>query len=310
MFLAFFSGLLVLICSGWRADSFKSYAFLLGMVSMFVIGLVDDLKSLSAGMKLIFQVGIALVMVLAGHRIDLGWVDSFVGLSVSGIITIFWIVGVTNSLNMIDGMDGLAAGISFLVLISMSVMSMATRSESGLSVFAIPLAGVCLGFLRYNFFPAKVFMGDGGSLLLGFALAMLSLAQAESVGDSGLLLNCIVVLGVPVFDFGFSVMRRALMGENIFKADKDHLHHRIHAAGCSHRRTVIILYGITLFFCAVSLGGLYYGVNSSMVVALIYLAAVMVMGLKLGWIRQIVIFQRLRLRKRWRVNVGSVEGAE
>ncbi|MDM8008517.1 MAG: MraY family glycosyltransferase [Phycisphaerae bacterium] len=215
---------------------------------IFIVGLIDDVVGLRARHKLLAQVAAALVLYLSGTRIDsisltedvvieLGWL--------SLPATILWVTAITNAVNLIDGLDGLAAGISAVACGVVAVIAMRASLPIA-SVFMLAFLGSLIGFLVFNFNPAKIFLGDCGSLFLGFVLAgcsMLSAAKYATVAGLGLPL---VALGVPLFDTFFSMLRRILERRSLFAPDRRHIHHRLLERGLAHRQAVLVLYGVTL----------------------------------------------------------------
>ncbi len=230
----------------------KLFALAAGSLIIAATGLLDDLRDLKPRTKLICQIVAALVLILGGVRITF-FTDPFnayglVALKVLMVpVTLFWIVGITNTVNLIDGLDGLAAGVSMIC--ALSLMAIAGRfGNAHVSLIAAILAGVCLGFLPYNFNPASVFMGDVGALFLGFVLSYISI---EGVMKSTALITVVfpvLILGVPIFDTTFAIIRRILSGRNVMSADKGHLHHRLLAKGLTQRETVSCLYLISAVF--------------------------------------------------------------
>ena len=177
-----------------------------------------------------------------GHMIYLGlW---------AAPLTVLWIVGVTNAINWIDGLDGLAAGVCAIAAMTLALMAVQS-GQPALALLAASLCGSLLGFLRYNFNPAKIFMG-GGALFVGFTLAAIAAAGAFKVAAAMAIMVPILVLGVPIFDTAFVIIRRFLSGHPIYQADKSHLHHRLLARGFTHRQTVVILYIVSLGLSAVA----------------------------------------------------------
>ena len=163
---------------------------------------------------------------------------------VSLIVTVVWIVGITNTINLIDGLDGLAAGVSFIATMVIAYIAyIHGRYEIAMAFMAI--AGSCLGFLPYNFHPAKIFMGDAGALFLGFMIASISVMSPMKSATVIATILPIFVLALPIFDTAFAILRRFLSGKPIMQADKGHLHHRIMAVGMGQKRTVLTLYVIS-----------------------------------------------------------------
>jgi UDP-GlcNAc:undecaprenyl-phosphate GlcNAc-1-phosphate transferase len=163
-----------------------------------------------------------------------------------------WIIGVSNAVNLIDGLDGLAGGVSAIAALTMGIVAL-LQGQAEVTIVALVLVAAIMGFLPYNFYPAKTFMGDGGSNFLGFTLACLAImGTAKSAALISLLIP-IVILGIPIFDTFFAIIRRINNKAPIFRPDKHHLHHRLMALGMSHCRSVLIIYGVSGFFGAVAI---------------------------------------------------------
>ena len=162
-------------------------------------------------------------------------------------ITLFWIVGVTNAVNLIDGLDGLAAGVSSIAAICLMILSMFSPNPIGpvAAILMAALAGSCLGFLPYNFNPAKIFMGDTGSTFLGFVLAVSSIQGLIKGYTAVTILIAVLVLALPIFDTTFAILRRIISRRPIMEADRGHIHHRLVDKGYSQKQAVITLYGIS-----------------------------------------------------------------
>ncbi|MBP2001796.1 UDP-GlcNAc:undecaprenyl-phosphate GlcNAc-1-phosphate transferase [Paenibacillus shirakamiensis] len=227
------------------------WAFLVGGTMIVVMGALDDKFDLSAKLKLLIQIAAACVVVF-GFDIKIEFVNfpfsSYASVEtwMSVPFTILWIVGVTNAINLIDGLDGLAAGVSAIAIGTITVMAFIMGNEVT-AVLCLLLLGSILGFLYFNFHPAKIFMGDSGSLFLGFSLAMLSLLGFKQVAIVSFL-TPLILIGVPLSDTMFAIVRRWMQKKPIFSADKGHLHHCLRELGFSHRQTVLIIYGIAAFF--------------------------------------------------------------
>lgn len=228
-------------------------SILIGGTIIVISGIIDDIKGLSPRMKFAFQIGAAVVLILGDVKIDAltnpfsrtSYLIPLNGFSIP--LTIFWVVGITNTLNLIDGLDGLAAGVAMIA--SLSFLFVANKfGYTSVMIMSSIVAGSCLGFLPYNFNPAKIFMGDTGALFLGFMLAALSIEGVmKSVATIAVVVP-IIILGVPIFDTTFAIFRRLLNGKSIAEADKGHLHHRLLKMGFSQKKTVIILYSISAVF--------------------------------------------------------------
>lgn len=225
---------------------------LVGAVLIVLIGFLDDMLEITAKAKASGQLVAALVVVLwGGLQIEfinlpfLGQLD-FGYMSIP--ITVIWIIGITNAINLIDGLDGLAAGVSTIALIAITVMA-AMMGDVFVAATASILAASLLGFLFFNFHPAKIFMGDTGSLFLGFMISVLALLGFKNVAVVSLVIP-IIMLGVPISDTFFAIVRRVRLKQSITAADKSHLHHCLLRAGFSHRQAVLTIYGIAILFGA------------------------------------------------------------
>jgi UDP-GlcNAc:undecaprenyl-phosphate/decaprenyl-phosphate GlcNAc-1-phosphate transferase len=246
------------------ADSTAPIGVVLGAIIIYVVGQVDDLREVSPPAKLAGSVLAGSVLSLAGVTILFFRVPfaGLVGLSpdLSALVTVIWVVGMSTAINYIDGLDGLAAGIVFIAsgafllyadrLVDVGVIA---ASNPG-PVIAAAVVGACIGFLPHNFHPAKIFMGDAGALLLGLlmAAATISVGGNTNLPFSGQvfffyapLVIPVVILGVPIIDTAFSIVRRASKGKGVAVADKDHLHHRLMRLGHGQRRSVLILWAWT-----------------------------------------------------------------
>lgn len=216
---------------------------LVGGSIMFLLGLVDDIYDLSPKFKLIIQVGAALIAFLLGVRIEIlfnPFGEAFSLGILSLPITLIWLVGLSNAMNFIDGVDGLAAGVSTICAATLCIVAIYTHQPISALVAAI-LAGSMMGFLVFNLHPARIFMGDSGALLAGFTLAGLSVTGVLKSLTVTMLLP-ILILVVPILDISYSVFRRVMKGANPLKADSEHIHHKLLKAGFSHNRIAIILY--------------------------------------------------------------------
>ncbi|MDB9315170.1 MraY family glycosyltransferase [Spirulina sp. CS-785/01] len=227
----------------------------LGSVCFFCIGLADDLFSLSPFSRLLMQGGIATLAWGLGVRIDFLSVP-FDGLIQVGVlslpITIVWLVGMANAINWIDGLDGLAAGVSGIAAVVMLITTLFMEQPAA-ALMAAALAGGALGFLRYNFNPAQIFMGDGGAYFMGFTLAgvgVIGLVKTTAVTS---VLLPYLILAVPIVDMSAVIISRICQGKSPFFADKRHLHHRLLNAGISQRLTVLFIYSLTLWVGSLAL---------------------------------------------------------
>lgn len=260
---------------------------LLGGTLIVIIGLIDDYKNLPAKVKLLGQIMAACVVVYFDVRIDVitdPFGDYLYLEYLAAPATVFWIVGLTNTVNLIDGLDGLAAGVSTIA--SITIMLVALQEDVMIvALFTAALAGAALGFLRYNFNPAKIFMGDTGSMFLGFILAGISVIGAVKCTATIALIVPILALGLPIMDTTFAIIRRYRGGVPIFKPDKGHLHHRLLDLGFSQRQAVLLMYVISalLGLSAVALNEVSGGM--SIVIVVCVLLVVFLGARKLGIFR-------------------------
>lgn len=212
------------------------------------LGLIDDYKNLPAKVKLAGQIVAAAVLVI-GFDVRIDFISDPFGdylyLEWFAVpATIFWIVGITNTVNLIDGLDGLAAGVSTIASVTIFLVAM-EKSFFLVAVLTATLAGAACGFLRYNFNPARIFMGDTGSMFLGFMLSGISVVGAVKSAATIALIVPILALGIPILDTTFAIIRRYRGGVPIFKPDKGHLHHRLLAMGFTQRQAVLLMYVIS-----------------------------------------------------------------
>ncbi len=246
IFFGFMASMLLFVPLG--ADK---QGMLLGAVIIVVLGMLDDKYALPAKPKFLVQIAAALIAVLAGNRIEvlsnpnifspdpvwvLGWL--------SYPVTVIWIVAITNAVNLIDGLDGLACGVSTISAATMLVIALLV-SELDVAIMMAALAGACIGFLPYNFNPAKIFMGDTGATFLGFIMATVSV---EGMFKQYTIISFVVpflMLGLPIFDVCFAVVRRVSHGQSPMQPDRGHVHHRLIDMGFSQKQAVGVLYVIS-----------------------------------------------------------------
>jgi UDP-GlcNAc:undecaprenyl-phosphate/decaprenyl-phosphate GlcNAc-1-phosphate transferase len=217
---------------------------------IFLVGVIDDMYTLSPKYKLLGQILAALVVVKTGlliEFIELPFIGKFdLGLFTYPI-TILWIIAITNAINLIDGLDGLAAGISSIVIGTIAIMA-GLNGNFLILTLSLMVLGSTIGFLLYNFHPAKIFMGDTGALLLGYFIAILSLLGLYKSVTLFSFVVPILILGVPLFDTTFAIIRRIANKRPISAPDKGHLHHRLLSLGISHRKTVLSMYLLSIMF--------------------------------------------------------------
>ncbi|MFS0783711.1 glycosyltransferase family 4 protein [Bacillus sp. 1P06AnD] len=278
IFISFLIGLAVL-----RPQQEHTMAILIGACIIIIIGVLDDMMELSAKVKFIGQIAAALIVVLSGVQVE------YINLPFDGQLhlgmlsvplTIIWIVGVTNAINLIDGLDGLAAGVSTIALITISAMAMLKGDIFVVSIGAI-LIGSTLGFLKYNFHPAKIFMGDTGALFLGFMISVLSLLGFKNVTMVSLIVP-VIILGVPISDTFFAIIRRIVHKKPLSAPDKSHLHHCMLRLGYSHRQTVLIIYAMAASFGLAAIIFSMSTVWGAMIIGVILLLAIEIFVEKVG----------------------------
>lgn len=256
-FFAPITGLLIYInkFSHSLTDDFGRIAALyIGGAMTLLLGVYDDIRGADALKKLAAQSAIAVVVFALGYRIEvlnvpaLGVVD--LGYF-SFPVTCLWVVAIMNAMNLIDGLDGLASGVSFIALMTIFIMSVMDGNHLA-GLFTASLAGAVLGFWFFNFNPASIFMGDSGSLFLGFVLSIMSIS-ATYKGSIALGILPVIALGIPVLDIFMAVIRRTAGGRSIFKADREHIHHRLLSLGLSQRQVVAIIYTFCLLLSMMAL---------------------------------------------------------
>ncbi len=266
------------------------FSVIIGGSIIVVSGVIDDMKGLSPKKKILFQLAAGLVLVIGDVKVDFvtnpfSVNDTLIYLKWFSIpITLFWVVGITNTINLIDGLDGLAAGVAMIS--SFSLMLVAAKFGYGnVIILSAILGGACLGFLPYNFNPAKIFMGDTGALFLGFMLAAISIEGVmKSIATIAIIVP-IIILGVPIFDTTFAIFRRLLNGQSITSADKGHLHHRLLNRGFSQRKTVLILYGISTLFGLFAVLVAKYNSHQAIYLSVVLFIAAVFLAIKMGLFR-------------------------
>ena len=226
---------------------------LLGAILIVVVGAIDDVLNLNAWLKFCVQIVAAVIAVLSGVIINvvsnplLITGEQAITIGILAVpVTILWIVGVTNSVNLIDGLDGLACGVSAIASLSMLVVSMlVSEANSNVAVILAALCGGCLGFIPYNLNPAKIFMGDTGALLLGYVLATASVIGMFKFYAIVTFILPVLALAVPLSDTIFAFTRRIMRGQSPFHADRGHFHHKLLDMGLSQKQAVAVLYAVS-----------------------------------------------------------------
>ncbi len=234
----------------------KIWAVIIGSIFYFGIGFADDLLNLTPISRLFMQTTVAAACWFAGVRIDFLSVPFHTLIQVEYLslpVTVIWLVGMANAINWIDGVDGLAAGVSGIAAVVMLVVTLFMK-EPAAALIAAALAGGALGFLRYNFNPAQIFMGDGGAYFMGFTLAAVGVIGLVKTTAITALLVPYLILAVPILDMSAVIFSRISKGKSPFMADKSHLHHWLLQAGISQRQTVLFIYALTLWVGSLAMG--------------------------------------------------------
>lgn len=216
---------------------------LIGSLALLLLGILDDVLPIPAWIKFILQIGIVLIPIHSGLLMQSVWTPfGHISFGIFAIpITVMWIVGITNTMNLIDGSDGLAAGISAIAGIILSITAVQTGQIEA-AYITTAIAGACIAFLRYNFAPAQIFMGDSGSMSLGYFLATISIMGVLKSTITLAFLIPVLVLGIPIIDLFLSIGRRLLAGKNIFHADTQHVHHWLLTKGLSKSQVAGVIY--------------------------------------------------------------------
>jgi UDP-GlcNAc:undecaprenyl-phosphate GlcNAc-1-phosphate transferase len=264
-----------------RAYKAEIFLTLIPATLVLLFGIYDDVRGANATVKLSGLGLIATLFFLMGGRIEglhLPFIGSFhLPLILSYLLTVVWLVGIANAFNLIDGIDGLASGaalFSSLVILTISFAS----GHSLMIVFSLILCGALAGFLRYNFNPASIFLGDSGSLFVGFSLAALSVIESQKATTTVAVAIPILAFGLPVVDTGVTIARRLISGKPLFQGDKEHIHHMLIARGWSQQRAALVLYAACVAFGLMAI--LFTSASSPLIaLALFVLAVVTVVGL-------------------------------
>lgn len=228
----------------------SEYGIIVGATIILIGGILDDMYEMKPRQKLAFQIISVICLIVSGVKVSiltnpLSNTDTFVNIGWLSIpFTILWVVGITNAINLIDGLDGLAAGVAFISSMTILIVALMNGRMQPAALTAV-LAGSILGFIPYNFNPASIFMGDTGAQLLGFLLAAISIQGAIKSAAAFAIAVPILALGLPIYDTLFAMIRRKINGKPIMQADRGHLHHRLLDLGLTQRQAVIIMYLIS-----------------------------------------------------------------
>jgi UDP-GlcNAc:undecaprenyl-phosphate/decaprenyl-phosphate GlcNAc-1-phosphate transferase len=263
-------------------------AISLGGMVILLLGIWDDLKTLSAKTKLIVQMFAAIIVISSGLLIEVVHVP-ILGVYNIGFLsyplTLLWIVGITNSINLIDGLDGLATGVSSIILITIGSLAL-IHGKALILTFCVILLGSLLGFLFYNFNPAKIFLGDMGALFIGYSISVISLLGLYKSVTLFSIFVPLLLLGVPLFDTLFAIIRRSVNQTGIMSPDKNHLHHRLMSKGLSHRNTVLFIYGMGLTFSIIAITSAYTPLLGTIIILLVLLVFLELLAEAIGLVNE------------------------
>ncbi|WP_423188916.1 glycosyltransferase family 4 protein [Alkalibacterium sp. f15] len=255
IYLAFFFSIFVL----QPVELSISFPIFIAATIVLLTGIVDDIKEISPKAKMLGLIVAAMIIVYANDLtvvqvsvpfMDFVYLPTWIGFP----ITIFWVLAITNSINLIDGLDGLASGISIIALGTMGIIGVFFLENTSFitSIMIFTLVGAIIGFLPYNFYPAKIYLGDTGALFLGFMISVMSLYGLKNVTLITLIIP-IVILGIPITDTVYAMLRRKLNSMPMSSADRHHMHHRLMTLGLTHKQTVLVIYLIAGIFSMIAL---------------------------------------------------------
>ncbi|MBF7096139.1 glycosyltransferase family 4 protein [Alkalibacter mobilis] len=271
IFGAFYAGHLL-----FRYPHYQFNAIFIGSLIILVTGIIDDIFDLSPKIKLLAQFTAASVVIFYGQLYFRSFTFPFIGVVDPGylgcVVAYLWIIGMTNAINLIDGLDGLASGVSSITFLTMYYLA-AQMNDYFIMTYALILAGSTMGFLIYNFHPAKIFMGDTGAMFLGYIISVMALMGFRNATFISFVVP-VLILGVPVFDTLFAIIRRKLSGKSVIEADKGHLHHVLMAQNASQTKSVLIIYGISILFSLVAI--VYNTISAQMGVVLVVCVYLMI----------------------------------
>ena len=292
-----------------RDPEWLNYVIAVGGGSLVIVGLglYDDLKGANAYQKLAVQILVAGFVWGLGVRIDV--IGLFGNRFETGVlslpITMFWILVVINAMNLIDGLDGLASGVAFMAILPNLVLGIYNHNVV-MMVLMAALGGAILGFLIYNFRPASIFMGDTGSMFLGFVLATGSILDNVKSTTTVSMIAPVLALGLPIMDVLLAVFRRSMAGTPLFHADNDHVHHRLIKRGLSHRQAVLVLYGVSFFLAVGAIASVF--MRGKMAAGLVFVLALGV-GLfirRLGYLWTLPMMPRRPGAEGWTSHLRAV----
>lgn len=280
--LAIFLSFIISILLSFNYSNKSIKGLLIGSFIIVLCGVIDDIKELNYKTKLVFQLIASIVLITHGiciTKISILSIDgtSFIDLGVLSVpITLLWLIGVTNAINLIDGLDGLACGLASISSIFLFIIFIATGNNT-MALMIIILAGSCLGFLPYNFNPAKIFMGDTGSMFLGFILAGMSIQGTVKYAATIIMFAPILIIGLPLYDTLVTMLRRFIQGESIMSPDKQHFHHRMLSLGLKQKQVALISYLINTLLGLLAISVLFIeDISTNLIVSAFIILAISV----------------------------------
>ena len=287
--LAIYAGFMVSVIAT-IGFTYEMVGIMLGATFLIAVGIADDVYSLPPKVKLLGQIIAAAIPVVI-FNINIEWIDVprlgiiYLPEIISLPLTIFWIIGFVNTVNLIDGLDGLAAGIATIASIAIALLAF----QMGQWVAAmVAMTGACLAFLQYNFNPAKIFMGDTGSMFLGYIISAVSVMGSMKTVATAVLIVPLLALTVPITDTLLAIVRRKSSGVPIFSPDKNHLHHRLLAKGLNQKQVVLVMYALTAFFSCTALIVIHLSLWIGIAIVAVALVLFVLWARKLGVMQEIV----------------------
>lgn len=272
--------------------TYEMVGIMAGATFLIIVGVADDVVSLRPKVKLLGQIIAAAIPVVI-FNINIDWINVpwhgivYLPAVIFIPLTIFWIIGFINTVNLIDGLDGLAAGIATIASIAIALLAFQMGQWTAAAAM-VAMTGACLAFLQYNFNPAKIFMGDTGSMFLGYIIAAVSVMGSIKTAAAAVLIVPLVALAVPITDTLLAIVRRKSSGVPIFSPDKNHLHHRLLAKGLNQKQVVLIMYALTAFFSCIALVVIHLSLWAGIAIVAAALILFILWARKLGVMKEIV----------------------
>ena len=289
--LAMYAGFMVSVIAT-IGFTYEMVGIMVGATFLIAVGIADDVYSLPPKVKLLGQIIAAAIPVVI-FNINIEWIDVprlgiiYLPEIISLPLTIFWIIGFVNTVNLIDGLDGLAAGIATIASIAIALLAF-QMGQWVAAAAMVAMTGACLAFLQYNFNPAKIFMGDTGSMFLGYIISAVSVMGSMKTVATAVLIVPLLALTVPITDTLLAIVRRKSSGVPIFSPDKNHLHHRLLAKGLNQKQVVLVMYALTAFFSCTALIVIHLSLWIGIAIVAIALVLFVLWARKLGVMQEIV----------------------